>query len=113
MSITRIIYLILAILGIVIPWYYNLQFFSETGLADFINESSSNLAAQSVSFDLFIATIAGSVWMYLESKRMEMNYIWLYIFAGLFVSFSFAFPFFLFIREGKLESLTDEVITNK
>ena len=82
-------------------------------MGDFINESSSNLAAQSVSFDLFIATIAGSIWMYLESKRMEMNYVWLYIFAGLFVSFSFAFPFFLFIREGKLESLTDEVITNK
>ena len=59
MSVKRIIYLILAILGLVLPWYYNLQFFSNAGLLDFVNESSANLAAKSVSLDLFIATVAG------------------------------------------------------
>ncbi|MEG3990800.1 DUF2834 domain-containing protein, partial [Microcoleus sp. S28C3] len=40
-----------------LPWYYNLQFFSNAGLLDFVNESSANLAAKSVSLDLLIATV--------------------------------------------------------
>jgi hypothetical protein len=74
MSVKRIIYLILAIiLVLVLPWYYNLQFFSNAGLLDFVNESSANLAAKSVSLDLFIATVAGSTWMYAESKRLDIQ----------------------------------------
>jgi hypothetical protein len=73
MSVKRIIYLILAILVLVLPWYYNLQFFSNAGWLDFVNESSANLAAKSVSLDLFIATVAGSTWMYAESKRLDIQ----------------------------------------
>ena len=51
MTLSEFIYLILAILGLVLPWYYNLQFFSNAGLLDFVNESSANLAAKSVSLD--------------------------------------------------------------
>lgn len=107
MSIKRIIYLILAILGLVVPWYYNLQFFGNAGFMDFVNQSSANLAAKSVSFDLFIATIAGSVWMYIESRRVNIGFVWLYILYGFLVSFSSAFPLFLFIREKKLEKNTE------
>lgn len=104
MGVKKIVYLILAILGLVVPWYYNLQFFGNAGLMDFVNESSANLAAKSVSFDLFIATVAGSVWMYIESKRVNISFVWLYILFGFLVSFSSAFPLFLFIREKKLEN---------
>ena len=75
MSVKRIIYLILAILGLVLPWYYNWQFFSNAGLLDFVNESSANLAAKSVSLDLVIATVAGSIWMYIESKRLDISFV--------------------------------------
>jgi len=60
MSVKQIIYLILAILGLLLPWYYNLQFFSNAGLLKFINESSANLAAKSVSLDLFIKKMGGA-----------------------------------------------------
>lgn len=104
MRVKKIVYLILAILGLVVPWYYNLQFFGNAGLIDFVNESSANLAAKSVSFDLFIATVTGSVWMYVESRRVNISFVWLYILFGFLVSFSSAFPLFLFIREKKLEN---------
>ena len=107
MSIKRIIYLILTIFGLVIPWFYNLQFFADAGLRDFVNESSANLAAQSISFDLFIATIAGSTWMYFESKRINIRFVFLYILLGFLVSFSFAFPLFLLMRETKLEQVSE------
>lgn len=104
MSVKSVIYLILAILGLVVPWYYNLQFFQTAGFMDFANESSANIAAKSVSLDLFIATVAGSVWMFFESKKLGMKFGWLYIFLGFFVAFSFAAPLFLFMRERKLEA---------
>jgi apolipoprotein N-acyltransferase len=107
MSIKRIIYLSLAILGLVVPWYYNLQFFGNAGLIDFVNESSANLAAKSISVDLFIATVAGSTWMYAESKRVGVRFVWLYILLGILVAFAFAFPLFLFMRETELEKSTE------
>ena len=103
MSVKRIIYLVLAILGLVVPWYYNLQFFVNAGFMDFVKESSANLAARSVSSDLFIATVAGSVWMYAESRRLRIRFAWLYILLGFVIAFSYAFPLFLFVREAKLE----------
>ncbi|WP_445175675.1 DUF2834 domain-containing protein [Microcoleus sp.] len=107
MSVKRIIYFILAILGLVLPWYYNLQFFSNAGLLDFVNESSANLAAKSVSLDLFIATVAGSTWMYAESKRLNISFVGLYVLLGVLVSFLCAFPLFLFVRETKLEKSSE------
>jgi Terpene cyclase DEP1 len=107
MSVKRLIYLILAILGLVVPWYYNLQFFANAGFMDFVNQSSANLAAKSVSFDLFITTVAGCIWMYVESRRVGITFVWLYILFGFLVSFSSAFPLFLFIRETKLEKLSE------
>jgi apolipoprotein N-acyltransferase len=107
MSIKRIIYLSLAILGLVLPWYYNLQFFGSAGLIDFVNQSSANLAAKSISLDLFIATMAGSTWMYVESKRVGIKFGWLYILLGFLIAFAFAFPLFLFMRETVLEKLTE------
>ncbi|GET37245.1 DUF2834 domain-containing protein [Microseira wollei] len=79
--------------------YYNFQFFANAGWLDFVNESSANLAAKSVSLDLFIATVAGSTWMYLESKRVGIKLGWLYILIGILVAFAFALPLFFFRRE--------------
>lgn len=107
MSVKRIIYLILSTIGLVMPWYYNLQFFQTAGFLDFVNASSANLAAKSVSIDLFIATVAGSILIYAESKRLGMKLAWMYILLGLFVAFSCAVPLFLFMRETKLEKLSD------
>lgn len=85
----------------------NLQFFSNAGLLDFVNESSANLAAKSISLDLFIATVAGSILMYVESKRLDISFVGLYVLLGVLVSFSRAFPVFWFVRETKLEKSSE------
>lgn len=110
MSVKKIVYLTLAILGLVVPWYYNLQFFANAGLLEFVNQSSANLAAKSISFDLFIATVTGSTWMYVESKRVGIRFGWLYILIGFLVAFAFALPLFLFVREIELEKSTNSQI---
>ena len=107
MSITRTIYLLLAIVGLVMTWYYNLQFIAESGgsfdVAEFIAAGSTNAAAQSLSWDLAIACITGLTWIYFESRRMGLRFSWVYIILAFAVAFAFAFPLFLFVRQGKLE----------
>ena len=46
--------------------------------------------------------------MYAESKRVNISLAVLYILLGFLVSFSFALPLFLFMRETKLERAVEE-----
>jgi hypothetical protein len=107
MSITRSIYLILAIFGLAMTWYYNLQFIADSGgsfdVMEFIAAGATNAAAQSLSWDLAIACITGLVWIYFESRRMGLRFFWVYIILAFGLAFAFAFPLFLFIRQGRLE----------
>lgn len=109
MSTPRILYLALTIAGVVLTWYYNLQFISESGgsfdFANFVAQGASNAASKSLTWDLTIACIAGLCWIYYESKRLEMRYFWVYIILAFGIAYAFAFPLFLFIRQGKLEAM--------
>lgn len=108
MSLPRIIYLLLAILGLVMTWYYNLQFISESGggfdIGEFIAASSTTAAAQSLSWDLAVACITGLIWIFYESRRLGMRFFWIYIILAFSIAYAFAFPLFLFVRQGKLET---------
>jgi hypothetical protein len=109
MSIPRLLYLILAIAGLVMTWYYNLQFMEASGgsfdITEFMAASSSNAASQSLSWDLAIACLAGLLWIFFESRRLGLRFFWIYIILAFSVAYAFAFPLFLFVRQGKLESM--------
>jgi hypothetical protein len=109
MSIPRILYLLLAIAGLVMTWYYNLQFIADSGgsfdIGEFMAAGSTNAASQSLSWDLAIACIAGLTWIYFESKRLGLRFFWIYIILAFSIAYAFAFPLFLFIRQGKLDAL--------
>ena len=109
MSIPKALYFSLAVAGVTTTWFYNFQFMQESGgsfdLAEFLAASSSNAAAQSLSWDLAVACVAGLIWMFFESRRLAMRFFWIYVLLTFFVAYAFAFPLFLFIRQGKLENL--------
>jgi len=112
MSIPRVLYLLLAITGVVMTWYYNLQFIEESGgnfdIAEFIAAGASNAASLSLSWDLAIACIAGLLWIFFESKRLGLRFFWIYIILALSIAYAFAFPLFLFVRQGKLEAIQNQ-----
>lgn len=112
MSGVRILYLVLAIAGLVVPWYFNLQFMQQAGgqfvLSDFVAAANSNAASSSLSWDLSIACLAGLCWIFFESKRLGLRFFWLYIVLAFTVAYAFAFPLFLFVRQGKLETIDTE-----
>jgi hypothetical protein len=109
MSIPRVIYALLAAFGLIMTWYYNLQFISESGgtfeVSEFLAASSTNAASQSLGWDLAIACIAGLAWIFFESRRLGLRFFWVYIILSFSVAYAFAFPLFLFVRQGKLESM--------
>lgn len=108
MSLPRILYLLLALTGLAVTWYYNLQFIEDSGgrfdITEFIAAGATNAAAKSLSWDLAIACVAGLIWIYFESKRLGLRFFWIYIALAFGVAWAFAFPLFLFMRQGKLES---------
>jgi len=111
MSVPRILYLVLAVAGVTLPWYYNLQYMAQTSagfdFVDFMAAAASNPAARSLSWDLTIACIAGLSWIYFESRRLGLRFFWIYIILTFLVAYAFAFPLFLFVRQGKLEAMRD------
>lgn len=108
MSPLRIVYLLLAVVGLVMTWTYNLQFMSAAGgdfsITDFVAAANANPAASSLSWDLAVACIAGLTWMFFESRRLGMRFYWLYFVATFGIAYAFTFPLFLFFRQGELEA---------
>ena len=98
------IYLLLAILGAVLPWQANLQFMAESAgnafdLQRFIAEASSTAAARSLSADLLIGATAVSIWISVEGPRQQIKGWWIAILLSVGVAFACGAPFFLFLRE--------------
>ena len=69
---------------------------------------ATNAASQSLSWDLAIACLAGLLWIFFESKRLGLRFFWIYIILAFSVAYAFAFPLFLFVRQGKLESMQNQ-----
>ena len=104
----KITYGVLALLGLVLPWRYNLQFMEETGGADlstFISHCFINAASSSITVDILIGASAFTLWMIFEARRLGMRHVWIYIVLTNLVAFAFAAPLFLLMRQRRLEVL--------
>ena len=100
------IYLILAILGFVAPYYFFLQLPGENGfnMALLIQQISASSILSGTVMDLMISVIVFWAYMFAEANRLQMKNAWLYVLATLTVGLSFALPLFLYFRERKLEN---------
>lgn len=106
MTVKEILFLLLAIAGAALTWYFNIQFMQQNpGAFDirlFVSGGLANPAAASLTMDIFIAAVTGLVWMGIEAKRLGMKHLWFYYVSTCLIAFAFAFPFFLFQRERHL-----------
>ena len=106
------LYLSLAIAGGVLPWLANLDYMRQYGssfdLALFVQLANANPAAQSLSRDLLVGASAVTIWIVVESRRLQMRHLWLVLLSSVTIAFAFAAPFFLFLRERRLAELARE-----
>ena len=105
-NVKKTIYLILALAGLFIPYYFLFQFIAGNGLDIqllvqqlFVNHISAFFAV-----DLVISILVFWVYLFAETNRMQMKNSWIYLLASLLVGLSFAFPLFLYFRERQLET---------
>jgi len=108
----RWVYLLLALLGAVLPTLANIDFARSYGpsfdIQLFIELANNNPASQSLSRDLFIGSTAVFVWIISESKRLQMKYLWVVIFTTFTIAFAFSAPLFLYLRELRIEEMNND-----
>jgi hypothetical protein len=99
------IYGLIALAALVATWSQNIRFFAQDdndGLWGFIRDSYANPAASSITNDLLLIVIAVFVFMVVESRRVGVRHVWLYMVGSLAIAVSVFFPLFLLARELKL-----------
>lgn len=106
MSVRETVYLVLALLGVVAGWYFNIQYYQTAGenfgWIDWTRQCLVNPAAASALMDLTFGYIILSLWMVLEARRLGMRFGWLYIVLAVGISFAFGVGLFLMLRERRL-----------
>ena len=90
----RQIYLVLAIVGAVVPYIFFIQFFGEHGvsLPGFLGGLFANGAAGGFAADVFISSAV--FWIYMFSRK-EGPSPWLFIVVNLTIGLSCALPLYL------------------
>jgi hypothetical protein len=100
MSYLRMIYLALAVWGVIHPMSYFLAWFRENGfsLGELVQAWHVNDATSGLTWDLTIAAIALSIWIVAET-RVRANWSALVAIPATFmIGVSFGLPLYLFLR---------------
>jgi hypothetical protein len=100
------IYLILAIVGLLVPYYFFFRFFSEGGfnLSSLTQQLLANDLSTAFVADLVISVLVFWVYLFAEANRLQMKNAGFYVLATLLVGLSFSLPLFLYFRERTLEA---------
>lgn len=95
------VYLLLAVAGLIGTWTFNVLAIVQ--MADFIGDLvTSGPAVSSITVDLLVVAVAGSVFIIVEARRLGMRFGWLYVVAAGLTAFAFTFPLFLAMRQRHL-----------
>jgi uncharacterized protein DUF2834 len=99
------VYLILAIVGLVVPYYYFVSFLAVNGLDSrvFFKELFGTKISSFFAVDLIISCVVFVRYLRQEAVRYQIGKWWLYLMAVLFFGLSFALPLFLYVRELSIE----------
>ncbi|MGD8626114.1 MAG: DUF2834 domain-containing protein [Anaerolineae bacterium] len=104
----RKVYLLLAIAGLALPYYFFISFLAEHGLDPallveqlFVNDISTFFA-----IDLVLTALVFLAFSDREARAGRVKSWWVYRVATLVVGPSFAFPLFLYLREGSMVGST-------
>ncbi len=96
-----IVYLVLAIIGLVGTWTLNILAIASG--SDFVGEWLTNgFATQSLQVDLLVLAVAVGAFLLVEGRRLGMRHAWLFLPLAAVTAAAFAVPLFLALRERKL-----------
>jgi hypothetical protein len=98
-------YLILAVLGTLLPLAQLIPFLRDHGpaLRLFLQQLFSTPVGGFFGMDVIISSVVLWVLVYVEGRRAGVRPLWLPILANLTVGVSLGLPLFLYLREVRLE----------
>ena len=102
MTIPRSLYLLFALLGTVIPWWFFSGFIAANGfdIPAFIAGLFANGAAGGFSADVLISLLVFWIWSYADAATLGIRRWWWVLPAGCTVGLSLALPLYLYLRAG-------------
>lgn len=102
------LYLVLAIVGMVVPYYFLISFLTAHGLngGAFLQQLFGTQISAFFAVDLLVSSVVFVIYSRSEANRYSINHNWLYLIALCAVGLSFALPLFLYVREGRVDGLS-------
>ncbi len=103
---TAALYYVLAIVGLLATWYFNLQYFIGGGSiapGPFFASAFANPLTTAITVDIYWAALVFSVWTVSERGHPGAPRPWLYVVLCFGVGLAFAFPLYL-ARRAQLTS---------
>lgn len=100
-------WLALAIAGLALSTVFNAMSVAQARnfFADWVE---SGPAVSSLTVDLLIVAVAGSILVIVEARRLGMRFGWLYLVVSGVTALAFGFPLFLAMRERHLAASRGE-----
>ncbi|MFN6497233.1 MAG: DUF2834 domain-containing protein [Nostoc sp. DedQUE01] len=107
----KTIYLLLCILGLVLPYSQFVPFLLEHGLDIklFVEQLFANQISGFFGMDLIVYSLVFWTFVFTEGTRLKMQNLWIYVACNLLVGVSLGLPLFLFMRQRHLEQQVDIV----
>jgi len=98
------LYLLLCILGTVLPYSQFLPFLREHGVNVplFIEQLFANHISGFFGFDVIVSSVVLWAFVLTEGRRQRMKHLWVYLLCNLLVGVSLGLPLFLYMRERKV-----------
>jgi len=98
------LYLVLALIGMVGPYYFLITFLTAHGLDGraFLLQLFGAQISTFFAVDLLVSSVVFVIYVRRESRRYSIKHWWLYLIALCAVGLSFALPLFLYVREDRL-----------
>jgi Protein of unknown function DUF2834 len=96
-------YLVLAVLGIVLPYSQFIPFVRDYGLdlPLFFNQLFANRISGFFAFDVIVSSLVLWVFVLVEGRRSRLRHLWAPVVANLAVGVSLGLPLFLYMRENR------------
>ena len=107
MTVLPTIYLLLAILGFILPYSQLVPFIAENGLdfSLFSSQLFTNQISSCFAFDLLVSSVVFWAFVFQEGRRINLKFLWIYVVLNLVIGLSFALPFFLWVRSRQVAAL--------
>ena len=104
----RHVYLVLCVVGALLPYSQFIPWFLEHGLdlSLFLDQLFANRIGGFFGLDVIVSSLVLWVFVFSEGKRIGMRHLWLPILASLVVGVSLGLPLFLYMRQLHIDTTT-------